>query len=171
MFKIKFCKVPVQKKTVSPGKTVYSIQAIFQEISDVLEGLRDSGQTTKFYKAKEFLDGNIRNNMADTFAFKLEIGRKPVFAQKSTTLKIKEESEKNKDLSSSLLGMNVADPTSDYYNKYLVASSPAKDKASMEEYTSLADISQKIQEFEEDKAPYAEISDTVMNSLRKTYTQ
>lgn len=37
MFRIKFCKVPVQRTPTRSAKKLYSIQAIFQEISDVLQ--------------------------------------------------------------------------------------------------------------------------------------
>jgi hypothetical protein len=40
-------------------------------MSDVLQGLRDSGQMVKFSKKKEFLDGNIKIKFGDNFAFKI----------------------------------------------------------------------------------------------------
>lgn len=171
MFRIKFCKVPVQKKTISPGKTVYSIQAIFQEISDVLEWLRDSGQMVKFSKTKEYLDGNVKINFADNFAFKLQVWFKPVFPQKSTTTKIQEETQANMDLNQSILGMNTTDPTSDDYNKYIVVSNPIVNKANLEQATSLADINANIAKFNSDATAYTTVSVDTMKSLSTTFSQ
>jgi len=98
MFRIKFCKVPVQTKTLQAWKKVFSIQAIFQEISDVLQGLRDSGEMVKFSQRKEFLDGSIKTKFADSFAFQILVWFKPVFQQKSDATEAKEKEQATKDL-------------------------------------------------------------------------
>lgn len=147
MFRIKFCKVPVQGVTVNPWKKVSSIQAIFQEISDVLNGLKDSGQTTKFTKTKEFLDSNVKIKFADNFAFKLQVWFKPVFQQKSNISKQKEQEQINKDLNLAVLGINSSAPDADDYNKYIVISDPVVNKANLESATSLVDITQNISKF------------------------
>ncbi len=171
MYRIKFCKIPVQQKNVVPRTRVYSIQAIFQEISDVLEGLRDSGQMIEFSKKKEFLDGNIKISLFDNIAFQILVWFKPLFSQKSTITKIQEENQANVDLNQSVLGMNVSDPTSDDYNKYIVISSPAKNKASLEQYTSLSDIQSNINALSGSIADYTQVSNDVVQSLSKTFAQ
>ena len=148
MFSIKFCKVPVQTKTVSPWKKVFSIQAIFQEISDVLEWLRDSGQMVKFAKTKEFLDGNVKIKFADNFAFKLLVWFKPVFTQKTTTLKNQEETQANVDLNTAVLDMNIASPEADDPNKYIIVSDYVINNANLQPATSLQDIDKNIANFQ-----------------------
>jgi len=147
MYRIKFCKVPVQSKALSPGKTVFSIQAIFQEIADVLEGLRDSGQMVKFSQTKEYLDGTIKIKFPDNFAFKLQVGFKPVFPQKATTTKLKEQQQEMRDFSLGVVNMNIGSPEADDYNKYLVISDPITNDATMEQATSLEDIQANIAAF------------------------
>lgn len=148
MFRIKFCKVPVQTKTVNPGKKVFSIQAIFQEISDVLQWLRDSGQMTEFSETKEFLDGNIKIKFADNFAFKVLVWFKPVFAQKSAAIAAKEQEKVTTDLNTAILGMNTANPDTDDYNKYIVIADPVKTAAYAEFAETLEDIEENINSFE-----------------------
>ncbi|HMS90803.1 MAG TPA: hypothetical protein PKC87_01155 [Candidatus Absconditabacterales bacterium] len=173
MFRIKFCKVPVQTKRVVPGKTVFSIQAIFQEISDVLEGLRDSGQMVKFSKRKEFLDGNIKIKFADNFAFKLQVGFKPVFPQKSTTIKRQEQTQANMDLNIAVLDMNASAPEADNYNKYIVISDPISDNASLEPANSLSEINENIQKFTTaaNAAKAAKLSAASITAVTTSYAQ
>lgn len=147
MFRIKFCKVPVQTPVVQPWKKVFSIQGIFQEISDVLQWLRDSGQMVKYSKRKEFLDGNIKIKLADNFAFKLQVWFKPVFPQISTTVKAQEQSQANVDLNIAVLDMNTSAPEADDYNKYIVIADVASNKATMEPAWSLAELNQNIDNF------------------------
>ncbi len=171
MYRIKFCKVPVQTKIVSPGKKVFSIQAIFQEISDVLQWLRDSGQMVKFSKTKEFLDGTIKINLADNFAFKLQVWFKPVFSKKNSLTKSKEAIQANMNLNLGVLDMNTSAPKADDYNKYLVISDPAKNKASLEQSTSLSDINANIENFSTSVNSYTKVSDEMIDSIRTTYVQ
>ncbi|MCX6824491.1 MAG: hypothetical protein NT085_05200 [candidate division SR1 bacterium] len=173
MFSIKFCKVPVQTKTVTPGKKVFSIQAIFQEISDVLAGLRDSGQMVKFAKTKEFLDGNVKIKFADNFAFKLLVGFKPVFTQKSTTIKNQEQTQANVDLNTAILDMNIASPEADDPNKYVIVSDYITNNANLEPTTSLEDINKNIQKFQAaaTAAKATKLSNDKINAIIDTYAQ
>lgn len=61
--------------------------------------MKNSGQMVKFSKTKEFLDGSIKIKFADNFAFKILVGFKPLFPQKSTTTKFKEQEQDMNDLS------------------------------------------------------------------------
>lgn len=173
MFRIKFCKVPVQTQRVAPWKTVFSIQAIFQEISDVLNWLRDSGKMVKFSKTKEFLDSNIKIKFADNFAFKLQVGFKPVFLQKSTTIKIKEQSQANTDLNIAVLDMNTSAPKADNYNKYIVVADPISNDAWLEPANSLSEITQNIQKTAAaaSAATHIKLSDEAINGVITSYAQ
>lgn len=173
MYRIKFCKVPVQTKRINPWKTVFSIQAIFQEISDVLEWLRDSGQMVKFSKTKEFLDGNITINFVDNFAFKLQAWFKPLFPQKSTTAKRQQQVQANMDLDIAILDMNASAPEADNYNKYIVISNPIRDNAVLEPANSLNEINENIQKFTtaSQAAQAAKLSDSSITAVTTSYAQ
>ncbi len=172
MFRIKFCKVPVQEQPLQKRTKVYSIQAIFQEIFDVLNGLKNSGQMVKFSKTKEYLDGNIKINFADNFAFKLQVDFKPVFPQKSDKIKIAEQTQNNSDLNQNVLGMNTSNSEADNYNKYIIISDPATNKANLEPVNSLADVAANIDAFT--LAAQKEnnvISSTMINNITSSYAQ
>lgn len=124
----------------------------------------------KFSTTKEFLDGKIKINFANNFAFKLQVSFKPVFAQKSTTIKTQQETLANIDLHQAVLGINTADFVSDDYNKYIVVSDPIKNKANLEEATSLTDIETNIARFSKSN-DYIKVSTDIMDGLSKTYAQ
>ncbi|MEI7920091.1 MAG: hypothetical protein WCH65_08310 [bacterium] len=171
MYRIKFCKVPVQSKALSPGKTVFSLQAIFQEIADVLEGLRDSGQMVKFSQTKEFLDGTIKIKFPDNFAFKLQVGFKPVFPQKATTTKSKEQQQDMRDFNLGVVNMNIGSPEADDYDKYIVISDPVTNDANMEDATSLEGIQENIDALQRASlaAKTTAISGEILTDVAKTY--
>jgi hypothetical protein len=153
MFRIKFCTIPVQKTTtVNKVTNVNSIQAIFQVMYDVLTNLRDSGQTIKKFKTKEFLDGTTKINFADTFAFKLQVNFKPVFPKKSNATKEKEQKNKNAEYQTALMDINPANPESDNQNKYVIisdtiANSVLKEPISV--YEDIAVLTEKTQQAEQ----------------------
>ena len=173
MYRIKFCKVPVQKKLLIPWKTVYSIQSIFQEILDVLEWLRDSGQTTKFTQTKEFLDGNIRIKFAENFAFKLQVGFKPVFDATSTDTKINEQNQANTDLNIGVLNLNSSAPEADDYNKYIIISDLATNKWIMAPAVVIGDIDTNIDTAAAaaEKSKENVLTDSAVNSAIISYSQ
>jgi hypothetical protein len=101
----------------------------------------------KFSQTKEFLDGNIKIKFADNFAFKLQMGFKPVFAQKTTTIKRQEQSQANVDLNIAVLDMNSSAPEADDYNKYIVVADPISNNAGLEPATSLDEVNENIKKF------------------------
>jgi hypothetical protein len=128
----------------------------------------------KFSKTKEFLDGNIKIKLADNFAFKLLVGFKPVFAQKSTTIKYKEREQANKDLNLGVLGMNSSAPEADDYNKYIIISDPIRNKADLEGSVSLGDINQNIEKFTvaaQKSAEATQLSNGVIDDITTRYVQ
>lgn len=152
MFRIKFCKVPVQNKKSEKRTKVFSIQAIFQEISDVLQWLRDSGQMVKFSETKEFLDGTIKINFAELFDFKLQFGFKPVFEQRKAVIEQKKWEEHNSDLGLGILNMNTANVEADDYNKYIVVADVERNKAMSQPVNTLSDIPKNIDAFKQARA-------------------
>ena len=171
MYRIKFCKVPVVQQPVSRGKKVFSIAAIFQEISDVLEWLRDSGQMVEFSRTKEFLDGAIKIKFADNFAFKLQVSFKPLFPQRSTTAKLLEQEKNMRTLTLWLTDMNVGAPEADNYDKYLIISDPVRNAADSEPASSLQDIQDNdtVAQAAAEAAKTSEISSVILDDFVKIY--
>ncbi len=176
MFRIKFCTIPVQKTTtVNKVTNVNSIQAIFQVMYDVLTNLRDSGQTIKKFKTKEFLDGTTKINFADTFAFKLQVNFKPVFPKKSNATKEKEQKNKNAEYQTALMDINPANPESDNQNKYVIisdtiANSVLKEPISV--YEDIAVLTEKTQQAEQlktqSKLPVSDIDVLIKDMVADT---
>ena len=103
----------------------------------------------EFSKTKEFLDSAIKISFPDTFAFQILVGFKPVFTQKSTTIKRQEVTQANMDLNTVVLDMNASAPEADNYNKYVIVSDVIKNRANLEPATSLDDITTNIKKFEQ----------------------
>jgi hypothetical protein len=135
--------------------------------------LRDSGETTKFATKKEFLDGNIKINFADNFAFKLQVNFKPLFAKKSTSVEAKEQEQDMKDFSLSIMGMNIGSPEADDYNKYIIIADPVKNDANMEQATTINQIQVNVKKFSDtvDTANAIQISGVVLDSIIDAYVQ
>ncbi len=173
MFRIKFCKVPVQSVSMTQQKKVYSIQAIFQKLSDLLQSLKDSWQMIKYTKTKEFLDSNIKIKFADNFAFKILFWFKPVFSQKSTTVKAQEQAQANIDANIAVLNMNASAPTADDYTKYIVIADPATNAANKEPATTHEDIQANIDKFmiAAEKMKENELSDQQIDGVIVSYAQ
>jgi hypothetical protein len=70
VFKIKFCIIPATDTSIDSKKMVYNIFSIFQEIYNVLQKLRDSGQLMVSIKTNELLDSSYKeNNFAKQISF------------------------------------------------------------------------------------------------------
>jgi len=83
---------------LTTNKSVYNITAIFIEIYNVLQNLRNSGQMMENVKTKEFLDSSLKeNDFGQQLSFSINSATKPVFGQVSEfTL-----DEEQKDLNTS----------------------------------------------------------------------
>ncbi len=145
MFRIKFCTIPSVMKTVSPGKKVFTIQAIFQEILDVLEWLRDSGEMVKFSKTKEYLDGTIKISLADNFAFRLWVWFKPIFPQRPSVIKQQEAIQSQESLANIVLNTPTR-ASADDYNKYVIVSDIYTNEAQQQPFVSLEALEKNIQQ-------------------------
>jgi hypothetical protein len=96
-----------------------------------------------------------------------------VFPQKSTTIKVQEETQANVDLNSAVLDMNIASPEADDYNKYIIVSDPIRNNAGLESSTSLEDINKNIQKFQAaaDAAKTTKLSGDKINAIIDAYGQ
>lgn len=130
-FKIKFCMVPVQNKWFSKnGKTVYSIEEIFNEISAILISLRDSGELLVSRKTKEFLESSTtKNKFWKIFSFSINSSFKSLFTNPSKEAEQQEEENFLKNLQSSTLWFHTDLNSKEEKGKYMVT------------YSSLSDIS------------------------------
>ena len=127
----------------------------------------------KFAKTKEYLDGNVKIKFADNFAFKLQVGFKPVFEQKATTTDIQEQTQANEDLSLAVLDMNASAPEADDYDKYVIVSDIIRNKANVQPATSLAEVQANIDEFTKaaEEAKKAKLSGDAISTILASHTQ
>jgi hypothetical protein len=128
----------------------------------------------KFSETKEFLDGAIKINFADNFAFKLQVSFKPVFAQRQATVEEKKWEEHNSDLGLGILNMNTANIEADDYNKYIVVADVERNKAMSEPVNTLSDIPKNIEAFEKVRATVVEqnlVSTKDFKSVTSSYVQ
>ena len=69
VFKLKFCIVPVQDHKVVTTKKVYNLASIVNEINNVIQNLRNSGELMLNKKTREFLQAWFRNVKANSVSF------------------------------------------------------------------------------------------------------
>lgn len=131
MFSVKFCKEPVKQVSTPAKKNVSNIEGILTAIADVLQWLKSSGNTIKEKKTKEFLDLWISLNLADLLDFKIFFAFKPIFAQKSSAAEQRKQTIEAARLAQATLGM-ASNPASENYNKYVIVSDIAKNKAELQ---------------------------------------
>ena len=75
---------------------VYNIAAIFTEIYNVLQNLRNSGELAVSVKTKEFLDTSYKdNNFGEQLSFTLNSDTKPIVAQVSELTQKEEQIDTN----------------------------------------------------------------------------
>lgn len=76
--KIRICSIPSKITQVqTTTKTLYTIEEIFKEIQEVIDGLYESGELTTKTRTKEFLDtSQAKLNFAENFSFVLGMGKK-----------------------------------------------------------------------------------------------
>ena len=73
LFKLKFCVIPVVEHKVVTTKKVSNLASVFNEINNVVQNLRDSGQLMLNKKTKEFLEaGFSNNNFAKQISFSID---------------------------------------------------------------------------------------------------
>jgi hypothetical protein len=138
-------------------------------MSDVLSSLRDSGQNVKYEKTKEYLDSPIKINFAKNFIFKIVVGIKPIFTQKSISAKQKEEKQSNTDTTIGVLDMNTSAPEADNYNKYIMISDVAANKANLEQASSLGDIRANLDKFKDVAKSSLIIDSSTLDAIQKDY--
>ena len=104
-FKIKFCMVPVQNKWFSKnGKTVYSIEEIYNEVSSILISLRDSGELLVSKKTKEFLESSTtKNKFGKILSFSINSSFKSLFSNSDSKTNKRNEEIFVKDAQKSIL--------------------------------------------------------------------
>jgi len=142
MYKIKFCKIPVKVTSVSPGKKVFSIQDILNEIKTVFDSLVNKGEMIKRVPAKEYFDTYLEEiKFRDLFSFQIVTQIKPIFARISKSTKKKELIQANVTYENAILGM-----TPDDRNKYVVIADIFGNKAAAEQVADLNEYNQKIAE-------------------------
>lgn len=122
-FKIKFCMIPVQNKWFSKnGKTVYSIEEIYNEVSSILISLRDSGELLVSKKTKEFLESSTtKNKFGKIFSFGISSSFKSLFSNADSKTAKRDEEIFVKDAQKSILCYWDSLDTASEKNKYIMS--------------------------------------------------
>jgi len=169
MYQIKFCKVPVEKKYVTRWKKVYSIQAIFNEIYNILEWLKTSWEMIKKTKTKESLDIPVKLNLGNLFSFDININSKSIFPQKSKKDEQNKESQTNKKLQS-IIGENSDKSEADDYNKYIVVADVAKNKANTQPFYNLETLNNQVEYFRKIAEQYQALAENPVKTSQNYKT-
>ena len=148
-FKIRFCQVPASSTPIQKGRTIYSIEEIFQEMRTIFVSLRDSGELFKHVRTKEFLDSSIKKNkFGQMFAFNIKFSIKGTQDHTPANQYKEELSTANQKLEATLLNQaNSMAPLTER-NKYVMAANPAAIIAAQASDGSLADYQVRIQEIQ-----------------------
>lgn len=145
-FKIRFCQVPASSTPIQKGRTIYSIEEIFQEMRTIFVSLRDSGELFKHVRTKEFLDSSIKKNkFGQMFAFNIKFSIKGTQDNTPVNQYKEELSTANQKLEATLLNQaNSMAPLTER-NKYVMAANPAAIIAGQASDGSLADYQVRIE--------------------------
>jgi hypothetical protein len=132
-FKIKFCMVPVANKWFSKnGKTVYSIEEIYNEISAILISLKDSGELLVSKKTKEFLESSTtKNKFWKIFSFSINSSFKSLFSNSDSKTDKREQENFVKDQQKDTLCYSDSLDSASEKNKYIM-SNPSDEVAKKE---------------------------------------
>ncbi len=132
-FKIKFCMVPVANKWFSKnGKTVYSIEEIYNEISAILISLKDSGELLVSKKTKEFLESSTtKNKFWKIFSFSINSSFKSIFSNSDSKTDKREEETFVKNQQKDILCYWDSLDSANEKNKYIM-SNPSDEVAKKE---------------------------------------
>ncbi|MFZ2912184.1 MAG: hypothetical protein WAZ75_03810 [Candidatus Absconditicoccaceae bacterium] len=122
-FKIKFCMIPVQNKGFSKnGKTVYSIEEIYNEVSAILLSLRDSGELLVSKKTKEFLESSTtKNKFGKILSFSISSSFKSLFSNSDSKTDKRDEEIFVKDAQKSILCYGDGLDSASEKNKYIMS--------------------------------------------------
>jgi len=128
-FKIKFCMVPVKNNGFSKnGKTVYSIEEIYNEVSSILISLRDSGELLVSKKTKEFLESSTtKNKFGKIFSFSISSTFKSLFGNSDSKTAKRDEENSTSLYNEYILNFWKGLDVSTERNKYTLISDPLYD--------------------------------------------
>ncbi len=127
VFKIKFCMIPVVENQISKNKTVRNIAAIYTELYNVLQNLRNSGQMAINVKTKEFMDTSLKDNsFGEQLSFSLNSTTKPTFSEVSDSTQIQEQTDMNTSWMWWILWFAKDPGLENERNKYVVLDKPCE---------------------------------------------
>jgi len=125
IFQLKFCIIPVMENKITSNKIVYNIAAVFSEIYNVIQNLRNSGQLSTNVKTKEFLDTSKKDiSFGDQLSFSINSNTKPVFENKSELTQTQEQIEFNNSLMETVLWFSKDSWLEREKNKYILMDDP-----------------------------------------------
>ena len=169
-FRVRFCTIPAQDVEVTRWRRIYSIEEIFDELSNVLTALKESGWIPKSVQTKEFMDTSMsKNSFVDMFAFNLLVNQKPLFQKETTKLIEKKAEEFNQELMSSLLNVSDDIATQDP-NKYVVMENIARVKANRTNIKTYEQLQEEIVEAQSALNRREQIGDEIFITIQDQKT-
>lgn len=146
-FKIRFCQVPASSTPIKKGRTIYSIEEIFQEMRTIFISLRDSWELFKHVRTKEFLDSSIKKNkFGSMFAFNIKFSVKGTQDHTPANQYKEELDVANQKLEATLLNQATSMSPLPERNKYVMVGNPAAIIAAQATDGSVADYQKRIEE-------------------------
>jgi len=169
-FRVKFCTIPAQDVEVTRWRRIYSIEEIFDELSNILTVLKESWWMPKSVQTKEFMDTSMsKNKFSDMFAFNLLVNQKPLFQKETSKLIEKKAKKFNQELMSSVL--NVSDESSRQDpNKYVVMENIARVKANKSNVKTYTQLYEEILDAEESLNRRNQIGEEILTTIQNQKT-
>lgn len=149
MFRIKYCKIPVQWVSPQP-RTVMSVEEIIDELDKLIKKLKEQWMPMKLAKPEEFMDSTNENlNFANLFVFDVFVKLKPMFESKPPHIVEQEKEEELKSNNRNVLGFWDLENKNER-NKYVMIDDSSFTEGSKNVKWALSDLKNNVEEAEKD---------------------
>lgn len=144
IYKMTFCKVPVEDVRLNNKKKVSSIDEIFTVYRNILSSLVNGGEILKRVPTKEFFDTSFAGiKFNDIISFQIVFQKKPLFANKPPSSIKAQQKAQNSVNQNALLNISPVDWNDDK-NKYVIIADVAQNKAEKEYIPTLDEFNKKV---------------------------
>jgi hypothetical protein len=129
VFQIRFCRVPVQTKTVATTKKVLSFEEMVNETLNTLVNLRDSGELVKHKQTREHLESGMQKiKLSQILSFDFALSTKPLFKNIPDSRKNEEAKAETQNLQRQIVGLQANLDAKQEKTKYVVLATPERFK-------------------------------------------
>lgn len=170
IYRIRYCTIPAQAVSPFP-QNVKSIQEIVQELSDVIQYLKQSGEPLKSTKPTQFMESGLQGTVfADMFIFDVFVRFKPLFETIPQHVMQQEQEQKNADNKRNILGIHdLQDPRE--RNKYVIIDDSAITQGARSIDGSVAQLQRNTERAREEQLRLRDKQATVINQRRELLQQ